>query len=124
MIYLDFARFRNICENQSNTSLTQSISKIEVYNNLAVQHFRKNEFKEAERHYSLGIRECELLLDGPDVTIDEKEQQRISDLRITLRYNLGLLYEKTGEFDKARAIFQLLITEYPNYLEGTFHSYL
>ncbi|ORY86076.1 hypothetical protein BCR37DRAFT_337496, partial [Protomyces lactucae-debilis] len=90
-------------------SLDLTISP-ELYNNMAVVHHLDGNYDLAHDLYKRALQSCE------EPSIDSND--RLSGLRTIMSYNLGRCEEDAGKLSAARASYQKLIAQYPDYVEA------
>ncbi|KAI9493671.1 hypothetical protein BDB00DRAFT_822072 [Zychaea mexicana] len=99
-------------EDKEITSQYDSV-KAEVLNNVAVMNHTNGMLEEAEKYYSMAIQEYE-----KHATEDTNDLESDVDLKLTMTFNLGRLYEEKGDVDKALTIYKTLTENYPHYFEA------
>ena len=88
----------------------------ELYNNMAVHHYKLNEFSKAEENFkkALSLAKCDVLENLDDL------EQPISVNHLPLIYNIARHYEATKDFDTAEKIYLKIAAQHPSYV----HVYL
>ncbi|KAI8140666.1 hypothetical protein BJV82DRAFT_671405 [Fennellomyces sp. T-0311] len=100
----------NLYENNAENNEQFNDVKVEVLNNIGVMHHINGMLDDAEKYYSMAIQEYEKRVS------DDKENEY--DLKLTMTFNLGRLYEEKGDVDKALTIYKTLTENYPQYHEA------
>ncbi|KAI9249224.1 hypothetical protein BDA99DRAFT_524328 [Phascolomyces articulosus] len=105
--------YENNSENKEITEQYDNV-KAEVLNNIAVMNHINGNLDEAEKYYSMAIQEYEKRA-TEEATIGSETEY---DLKLTITFNLGRLYEVKGDVDKALTIYKTLTENYPHYSEA------
>ena len=91
----------------------------EMYVNLGVLYHTTDQPTKAMESYikalSLTILDTETNIESHD----DIETLPVQEKNVTILYNVGLLLEKTGDRDKARALYERILDVFPHYIECT-----
>ncbi|KAI7851232.1 hypothetical protein BDC45DRAFT_222920 [Circinella umbellata] len=111
--------YENNTENKEIAEQYDNV-KAEVFNNIAVMNHISGLLDEAEKYYSMAVQEYEKRANAEE----KKEESTVGsnasefDLKLTITFNLGRLYEEKGDLDKALTIYKTITENYPHYFEG------
>ena len=98
--------------------------KAEVLNNIAVMNHINGMLDDAEKYYSMAVQEYEKRANEEEKEENTSEPNASEfDLKLTITFNLGRLYEEKGDMDKALTIYKTITENYPHYFEGINISY-
>ncbi|CAO3590033.1 unnamed protein product [Absidia cylindrospora] len=104
----------DIVENEIDGQPNSSI-RPELLNNIGAMYHRQGDLHKAEQFYSLAIQACDELTKDTTENNDDA-----NDSKLTITYNLGRLYEDRSEMDKASAIYDKIVDDYPSYSDAHF----
>jgi RNA polymerase-associated protein CTR9 len=83
----------------------------QLINNIAVLQHTKANLPSAQLLYQSAWEEM--------MKVGEDGSSEMSDMLITLSYNLGRLEEDAGNLDEAKKTYEGLLKKYPDYIDGT-----
>lgn len=99
-----------IFKQQAEREETEVEIPVEILNNVAALHFRLGNFQESAVHYKDALRKC-------NQEIEETQKSHFKCIQVSIRYNLGRLYEALHEFGKAIAIYKEILRDHSSYVD-------
>ncbi|KAF1335705.1 Rna polymerase-associated protein ctr9, partial [Globisporangium splendens] len=93
---------------------------MEVYVNLGVLQHRVGKVAESIRCFKQALKQIEAGGDAEapiDVDEEEFELPKPTEENVTILYNMGLVYEESGEREQSKKIYESILEVYPKYID-------
>lgn len=96
------------------------IVPMEVYANLGVLQHRVGKTADAIRCFRQALDQIDNERDEETKSNDDGEEPlpTPTEANVTILYNIALVYEETGERDRAKAIYESILAEFPQYVDA------
>ena len=80
----------------------------EILNNVGSLHYRQSETAKALECFEGALVKCQR---------DSDDDPYYNQISVTIRYNLGRVYERLCQHDKAERLYKDIVVECPNYID-------
>lgn len=94
---------------------------MELYANLGVLQHRVGKAADAIRCFKRALEQIENESDEESKSnADDEDDERFptpNETNVTILYNVALVYEETGERDRAKAIYESILDKFPQYID-------